>query len=151
MEKISASSTNLSTPSINHKEIILRELERLKISYLEDSSKKWQLRALNKALLSIKDYKKEIKNTSTNAATLVQNKNSILIEKDGIYHNQLKEIDNKEKLLLTRSRMLQIAQDRNSYKTKVLYTLMAILIVILIINLIIWAMRGKRGGNSSNK
>lgn len=93
----------------------------------------------------------EIKNTSTNAATLVQNKNSILIEKDGIYHNQLKEIDNKEKLLLTRSRMLQIAQDRNSYKTKVLYTLMAILIVILIINLIIWAMRGKRGGNSSNK
>ena len=47
--------------------------------------------------------------------------------------------------------MLQIAQDRNSYKTKVLYTLMAILVVILIINLIIWAMRGKRGGNSSNK
>ena len=92
-----------------------------------------------------------IKNTNTNAATLVQNKNSILIEKDGIYHNQLKEIENKEKLLLTRSRMLQIAQDRNSYKTKVLYTLMAILVVILIINLIIWAMRGKRGGNSSNK
>lgn len=92
-----------------------------------------------------------IQNTSTNAATLVQNKNSILIEKDGIYHNQLKEIENKEKLLLTRSRMLQIAQDRNSYKTKVLYTLMAILVVILIINLFIWAMRGKRGGNSSNK
>lgn len=92
-----------------------------------------------------------INDTNTGAAELVQNKNSILIEKDGIYHNQLKEIENKEKLLLTRSRMLQIAQDRNSYKTKVLYTLMAILMVILIINLIIWAMRGKRGGNSSNK
>ena len=93
----------------------------------------------------------EIQETNTNSTTLVQNKNTILIEKDGIYHNQLKEIENKEKLLLTRSRMLQIAQDRNSYKTKVLYTLMAILVVILIINLIIWAMRGKRGGNSSNK
>ena len=93
----------------------------------------------------------EITTTNTESTNLVQNKNSILIEKDGIYHNQLKEIENKEKLLLTRSRMLQIAQDRNSYKTKVLYTLMAILVVILIINLIIWAMRGKRGGNSSNK
>lgn len=92
-----------------------------------------------------------ITDTNTDATTIVQNKNAILIEKDGIYHNQLKEIENKEKLLLTRSRMLQIAQDRNSYKTKVLYTLMAILVVILIINLIIWAMRGKRGGNSSNK
>ena len=94
---------------------------------------------------------KSIKNTNTDTTTMVQNKNAILMEKDGIYHNQLKEIENKEKLLLTRSRMLQIAQDRNSYKTKVLYTLMAILVVILIINLIIWAMRGKRGGNSSNK
>jgi hemin uptake protein HemP len=92
-----------------------------------------------------------ISDRNTSSATLVQGKNAILLEKDGIYNNQLKEIESKEKLLLTRSRMLQIAQDRNSYKTKVLYTLMAILVVILIINLIIWAMRGKRGGNSSNK
>lgn len=91
-----------------------------------------------------------IQDINNESATLIQNKNATLIEKDGIYHNQLKEIENKEKLLLTRSRMLQIAQDRNSYKTKVLYTLMAILIVILIINLIIWSMRGKRGGNSSS-
>jgi len=110
------------------------------ISQLNDKSK------ANAAAIA-----QSIIDTNTNSATLVQNKNSILIEKDGIYHNQLKEIENKEKLLLTRSRMLQIAQDRNSYKTKVLYTLMAILVVILIINLIIWAMRGKRGGNSSNK
>jgi len=92
----------------------------------------------------------QILNTNKESAALVQNKNVVLIEKDGIYHNQLKEIENKEKLLLTRSRMLQIAQDRNSYKTKVLYTLMAILVVILIINLIIWSMRGKKGGNSSS-
>jgi hypothetical protein len=92
-----------------------------------------------------------INKTNEESSKLVKAKNSILIDKDSIYHNQLKEIESKEKLLLTRSRMLQIAQDRNSYKTKVLYTLMAILIVILIINLVIWSMRGKRGGNSSNK
>lgn len=89
-----------------------------------------------------------IRDTNNQSATLVENKNALLIEKDGIYHNQLKEIENKEKLLLTRSRMLQIAQDRNSYKTKVLYTLMAILVIILIINLIIWSMRGKKGVSS---
>lgn len=63
MEKVSAS-TNTYTQKSNHKEIILRELERLKISYLEDSSKKWQLRALNKALSNIKEYKKDIKDGS---------------------------------------------------------------------------------------
>ena len=110
------------------------------ITTIDDRTK-----ANNKAILD------SITDTNTSSTTLVQNKNATLMEKDGIYHNQLKEIENKEKLLLTRSRMLQIAQDRNSYKTKVLYTLMAILMVILIINLIIWAMRGKRGGNSSNK
>jgi DNA polymerase/3'-5' exonuclease PolX len=60
MEKIAASTSKSSAQSTNKKEMILRELERLKITYLEDSSKKWQLRALNKALSSIKDYKKEI-------------------------------------------------------------------------------------------
>ena len=50
MEKIAASTSKSSAQSTNNKEIILRELERLKITYLEDSSKKWQLRALNKAL-----------------------------------------------------------------------------------------------------
>ena len=46
------------------KEIILCELERLQISYLEDSSKKWQLNALKKAISNIKEYNKEIKNGS---------------------------------------------------------------------------------------
>ena len=46
----------------------------------------------------------------------ITQKNNELLEKQKIEMNQLKEIQEKEKLLLTRSRMLQIAQDRNSYK-----------------------------------
>ena len=45
-------------------------------------------------------------------------KNNELLKKQEIHQNQLKEIEDKEKLLLTRSRMLQISQDRNSYKKK---------------------------------
>lgn len=45
-------------------------------------------------------------------------KNKELIDKQKIQFEQLKEIQDKEKLLLTRSRMLQISQDRNSYKKK---------------------------------
>lgn len=80
--------------------------------------------------------------TSNNAATKeIETKNNTLIQKQQIQDSQMKEIENKEKLLLTRARMLQISQDRNSYKTKIIYTLLAILIVIFIINLFIWSLK----------
>jgi hypothetical protein len=79
---------------------------------------------------------------SNDAATKeIETKNNTLIQKQQIQDSQLKEIENKEKLLLTRARMLQISQDRNSYKTKIIYTLLAILIVIFIINLFIWSLK----------
>ena len=83
---------------------------------------------------------------ANNAATTeIDTKNKTLIEKQQIQDSQMKEIENKEKLLLTRARMLQISQDRNSYKTKVIYTLLAILIVIFIINLFIWSLKKSNG------
>ena len=85
----------------------------------------------------------QIDDSNTNATTELNNKNTVLLNKEEIQQNQIKEIKDKEKLLLTRSRMLQISQDRNSYKTKILYSLIAILIVIFIINLFIWTMRKK--------
>tara|TARA_B110000037_G_scaffold197862_1_gene236297 strand:- start:130 stop:456 length:327 start_codon:yes stop_codon:yes gene_type:complete len=85
----------------------------------------------------------EIDTSNTNATTELGSKNEVLLNKEAIQQNQIKEIKDKEKLLLTRSRMLQISQDRNSYKTKILYSLIAILIVIFIINLFIWTMRKK--------
>ena len=75
------------------------------------------------------------------ATTEINTKNKTLLQKQQIQDSQMKEIENKEKLLLTRARMLQISQDRNSYKTKVIYTLLAILIVIFIINLFIWSLK----------
>ena len=65
----------------------------------------------------------------------LESKNKDLVHKQQIQLNQMKEIEDKEKLLLTRSRMLQISQDRNSYKKKVIYSLIAAIFVIFIFTL----------------
>jgi hypothetical protein len=83
----------------------------------------------------------------------LDNKNKQLLEKQEVQINQLKEIEDKEKLLLTRSRMLQIAQDRNSYKKKIIYTLIAtiFLIFILTIALYVFFVRKKASIPVNNK
>lgn len=65
----------------------------------------------------------------------LESKNQDLVHKKQIQLNQMKEIEDKEKLLLTRSRMLQISQDRNSYKKKIIYSLIAAIFIIFIFTL----------------
>jgi hypothetical protein len=64
--------------------------------------------------------------------TDIDTKNSAIRDKQLRQMEQLKEIEDKEKLILTRSRMLQISQDRNSYKKKVIYSLIALILFIFI-------------------
>ena len=68
----------------------------------------------------------------------LESKNQELLKKKMIQENQLIEIQDKEKLLLTRSRMLQISQDRNSYKKKIIYTLIALIFLIFIFTLALY-------------
>jgi Fe2+ transport system protein B len=70
----------------------------------------------------------------------LENKNQELLKKQEIQLNQLKEIEDKEKLLLTRSRMLQIAQDRNSYKKKIIYSLLALIFGIFILTIVMYVL-----------
>jgi predicted PurR-regulated permease PerM len=70
----------------------------------------------------------------------INSKNSNIYQKQQIQINQLKEIEDKEKLLLTRSRMLQIAQDRNSYKKKIIYTLLSVIFAIFILILVVYVL-----------
>ena len=67
-------------------------------------------------------------------------KNDELHKKQQIQLNQLKEIEDKEKLLLTRSRMLQISQDRNAYKKKIIYSLIALIFAIFIFTLVMYVL-----------
>lgn len=70
----------------------------------------------------------------------LDNKNRELLEKQQIQINQLKEIEDKEKLLLTRSRMLQISQDRNSYKKKIIYSLLAVIFGIFLFTIAMYVL-----------
>ena len=67
-------------------------------------------------------------------------KNDELYKKQQIQLNQLKEIEDKEKLLLTRSRMLQISQDRHAYKKKIIYSLIALIFAIFIFTLVMYVL-----------
>ena len=78
-------------------------------------------------------------------------KNDQLYQKQQIQLNQLKEIEDKEKLLLTRSRMLQISQDRNAYKKKVIYSLIAVIFAIFIFTLVMYVLFIRKMGISNIK
>jgi hypothetical protein len=71
-------------------------------------------------------------------------KNNELVKKYLIQIEQLKEIEDKEKLLLTRSRMLQISQDRNAYKKKIIYSLLTVVFAIFIVALVLYVLFAKK-------
>ena len=65
----------------------------------------------------------------------LREKNTSLIQKYEIQTNQLKEISEKEKLYNKNSKMLQIIQSRNSFKRKIISTLIAAIFLFLIITI----------------
>lgn len=64
--------------------------------------------------------------------------------------SQATEVDEKEKQVLTRSRMLQIAQERNIFARKLFYTLVAVIALILVLTLFIYSYKGFKGRNANN-
>lgn len=96
---------------------------------------------------TINDFTNNINNVVDNLSNLmtgVEQQNNDILAKQQIQIDQLKEIQEKEKLLLTRSRMLQISQDRNAYKKKIIYTLLSIIFIIFILIILSYVMFKKR-------
>jgi hypothetical protein len=91
------------------------------------------------------------KNLQNITQTELNNKNEELLEKQKIQINQLREIEDKEKLLLTRSRMLQISQERNAYKKKIIYSFIAIIFGIFILTLLIYVLFVRKISMMKNK
>jgi predicted RND superfamily exporter protein len=77
----------------------------------------------------------------------IEQKNLQLLEKQRRQLEQQKEIEEKNKLVLTRSRMLQLAQERNMYKKKIIYTMIAIIFFILILALSTYLFISKKTSN----
>jgi hypothetical protein len=81
----------------------------------------------------------------------INNKNAELLDKQSVQLNQFNEIEDKEKLLLTRARMLQISQDRNAYKKKIIYTLIALIFGIFIFTLVMYVLFVRKISMIKNK
>jgi hypothetical protein len=62
-------------------------------------------------------------------------------EKESRLNQQLTDIHDKEAISLTRSRMLEIAQERNIFARKLFYSLVALILFILILTIVIYMYR----------
>ncbi len=74
----------------------------------------------------------------------IQEKNTELALKQKRKMEQESEIQEKNKLILTRSRMLQLSQERNIYKKKIIYTLIAIILLLLVLTLASYVFLNKK-------
>ena len=80
----------------------------------------------------------------------ISQKNQNLIDKNEINLEQEKAIVDKNRLFLTRSRMLQVSRDKNSYKLKIIYTLLALILLIFTASLGVYIFFSKKGGKGSS-
>ncbi len=78
----------------------------------------------------------------------IQEKNTELALKQKRKMEQENEIQEKNKLILTRSRMLQLSQERNIYKKKIIYTLIAIILLLLVLTLASYVFLNKKSSSS---
>lgn len=91
-------------------------------------------------------------NILSNASTIISQQNSLLQEQNEQLHNkrlrnemQLNAIEAKKNIINTRARMLQIAQENNVYKQKIIYTLIAFIFAVFIAILVMYVFYSKRG------
>lgn len=97
---------------------------------------------------AVKDAQENASSVNDDMKETINLKNANLMEKNKINVEQEKAIVDKQKLFLTRSRMLQISRDKNAYKLKIIYTLLALIILIFIASLGIFVFLKK--GSKSN-
>ncbi len=66
-----------------------------------------------------------------------------LKEKEARLAQQTLDIQDKSRIVLTRSRMLEIAQERNIFARKMFYSLIALIIFIIVVTLVIYTYKSK--------
>lgn len=83
----------------------------------------------------INSLKSSVKNITDQERVMLEH---IGLQKEKLYENQklhsqyTDDIKKKRQLIATRDRMLQLSQERNIYKQKIVYVLLAIIVALLI-------------------
>ena len=75
--------------------------------------------------------------SNPNSAILVSNANELNTELLNKQVQQNLEIQEKQKLLGTRNRMLQLSYEENMFKKKILYTLLSILLLFVVFGVVV--------------
>lgn len=91
---------------------------------------------LNTDITKLEDQIKNLQLSSTKLQTSLNADTVELQSAQDQLKNQMSLLENKRRLLITRNRMLQLSQDRNIYKQKVIYTLLAVIIACFVIILV---------------
>lgn len=76
--------------------------------------------------------------------TEISNINAQLIQKRKRNNIQMNAINEKKNLITTRARMLQIAEENNIYKQKILFTLVALIFTFIILMIFIYSYFSKK-------
>jgi len=83
------------------------------------------------------------KNNIVSQATSINNLNSTIDDKRQRLIRQEESISEKKKIILTRNRMLNIAQANNSYNNKMIYVLISIIFGFFIVMLLMYVNKNK--------
>jgi hypothetical protein len=101
---------------------------------LSDLQKKYadsvtKLNEINKAL---QDAQVRTDNDIQITSNDIQNYKQTLLNNNLLFSKYSDDIKNKMQLVATRDRMLQISQERNVYKKKIIYVLLSMIIALII-------------------
>ena len=91
------------------------------------------------AIAKLNEINEKLKNTQQNIATDIKNTNNEILNyrktldtNNNLFNKYSDDIQNKMQIVATRDRMLQLSQERNVYKKKIIYVLLSIIIALII-------------------
>ena len=79
-----------------------------------------------------------------NASGQISNQQRDLMASEQILHQYSRNIQKKMQVVATRDRMLQLSQERNVYKKKVIYILFSVIIALLVALISAYTIFGKK-------
>jgi len=101
---------------------------------LTDLQKKYAdaVSELNKINKELQDAQVRTDNDIQNTSKDIQNYRQTLLHNNLLFSKYSDDIKNKMQQVATRDRMLQISQERNLYKKKIIYVLVSMIIALII-------------------
>ena len=127
-------------------ELDIKNLETLQITLINEPQAGNETKTVTEfqeqytsAIAKLNEINEKLKNTQQNIATDIKNTNNEILNyrktldtNNNLFNKYSDDIQNKMQIVATRDRMLQLSQERNVYKKKIIYVLLSIIIALII-------------------